>query len=330
VTWQASWPPTRSRHDNRHPPDSNSSGVLGPARRGRGTVGDDLASGRTTLRLTPTSDQSIGRRQGPGPGAATGLQPRRHPGRRPEAPGRPRPRPQDRHRARHLHRAIGGLTVRCFRTTALRTAGVRQTRPGWRRWPCRCPRRSAVRTGVRPPTGHRPPAWTPGGPCGSHRGHATSCGPSRTRFGTAATAGHSRAASGMRAGHGRSQARGRPPCSTMPWPAVRRAVHRRLRPCPGTANRTAVAVSGVQGAGRPCGHADPAVSAAGSCRSLRVSAATGSGRLTGVRWSGAATAARPAGAAGQAARGAAHAHRSWPAAPAPGPPRRSARQAAGP
>jgi hypothetical protein len=115
VTWQAFWPPTRSKHEDRQPPDSNSSGVLGPARRGRGTVGDDLASGRTTLRLTPTSDQSIGRRQGPGPGAATGLQPRRHPGRRPEAPGRPRPRPQDRHRARHLHRAISGLTVRCLR-----------------------------------------------------------------------------------------------------------------------------------------------------------------------------------------------------------------------
>ena len=76
-----------------------------------------FASGRTTLRLTPTSDQSIGRRQGPSPGAATGLQPRRHPGRRPEAPGRPRPRPrpQDRHRARQLHRATSGLTVRCFR-----------------------------------------------------------------------------------------------------------------------------------------------------------------------------------------------------------------------
>jgi hypothetical protein len=42
MTWQASWPPTRSRHDDRQPPDSNSSGVLGPARRGRGTVGDDL------------------------------------------------------------------------------------------------------------------------------------------------------------------------------------------------------------------------------------------------------------------------------------------------
>jgi hypothetical protein len=42
MTWQASWPPTRSRCDSRHPPDSNSSGVLGPARRGRGTVGDDL------------------------------------------------------------------------------------------------------------------------------------------------------------------------------------------------------------------------------------------------------------------------------------------------
>src|SRR5215218_10784632 len=27
----------RSRHDDRQPPDSNSSGVLGPARRGRGT-----------------------------------------------------------------------------------------------------------------------------------------------------------------------------------------------------------------------------------------------------------------------------------------------------
>jgi hypothetical protein len=90
-----------------------------------------FASGRTTLRLTPTSDQSIGRRQGPGPGAATGLQPRRHPGRRPEAPGRPRPRPPDRHRARHLHRAIGGLTVRCFRNDRRPDgADVRHAWPG--------------------------------------------------------------------------------------------------------------------------------------------------------------------------------------------------------
>lgn len=85
-----------------------------------------FASGRTTLRLTPTSDQSIGRRQGPGPGAATGLQPRRHPGRRPEAPGRPRPRPQDRHRARHLHRAS--------RRRLVPAATVSGTRSG-SRWP---------------------------------------------------------------------------------------------------------------------------------------------------------------------------------------------------
>jgi hypothetical protein len=64
----------------------------------------------------------------------------------------------------------------------------------------------------------------------------------------------------------------------------------------------------------------PAVSASRSCRSLRVSAVTGSGRLTGVRWWGVATGARPAGAAGRAAGGAARAHRSWPAAPGPGPP----------
>ena len=117
-----------------------------------------FASGRTTLRLTPTSDQSIGRRQGPGPGAATGLQPRRHPGRRPEAPGRPRPRPPDRHRARHLHRAISGLTVRCFRTVR---------RPdGW------CPAPVARLVSVAMLVSGRSQAWT--GCPAAHRMPATS------------------------------------------------------------------------------------------------------------------------------------------------------------
>ena len=64
--------------------------------------------------------------------------------------------------------------------------------------------------------------------------------------------------------------------------------------------------------------------------SLRVSAATGSGRLADVRWWGAATATKPTGPADRAAGGAARARRSWPAAPAPPPPRRSARQAGSP
>jgi hypothetical protein len=88
-------------------------------------------------------------------------------------------------------------------------------------------------------------------------------------------------------------------------------------------------VQGVRGCWRSCDGVRSAGVRRGHC-GQGMSAATGSGRLTGVRWWGAATAARPAGAVGQAARGAARAHRSWPAAPAPGPPRRSARQAGGP
>jgi hypothetical protein len=122
----------------------------------------------------------------------------------------------------------------------------------------------------------------------------------------------------------------RPRCSAVPWPA-----------CPPWCPPQPATVSG-------CGHPDGCSGVRcsrcwrnrgrcpdgavprGRCRSLRVSAATGSGRLTGVRWSGAATAARPAGAVGRAARGAARAHRSWPAAPGPGPPRRSAHRSVGP
>jgi hypothetical protein len=143
--------------------------------------------------------------------------------------------------------------------------------------------------------------------------------------GTAAPAGHSRAASGMRAGHGRTQLRGRPPCSAGPWPA-----------CPPWCPPQPATVSGCGRGGVWCPLSGPtvrshgpAVSASGSCRSRCVSAATGSGRLPGVRWWGAATAATPAGAAGQAAGGAARAHRSWPAAPAPRPPRRSAHRVGG-
>src|SRR5829696_3669874 len=86
-------------------------------------------------------------------------------------------------------------------------------------------------------------------------------------------------------GHHGPQCRGRP---------VRRGVRRSLRPCPAAANRTAAArTTGVHGAGRRCGHAalrcpPPHAAAAGG-----VSAATGSGRPGGVRWSGAATAPGP-------------------------------------
>jgi hypothetical protein len=124
-----------------------------------------FASGRTTLRVTP-HERPV---HWPSPRARSwcsdGLQPRRHPGRRPEAPGRPRPRPQDRHRARHLHSATSGLTVRCF--------GDDHCPDGW------CPARVArpVSAGISGPDGCRAGARTPvtsadtGGPCGSHRGH---------------------------------------------------------------------------------------------------------------------------------------------------------------
>jgi hypothetical protein len=49
-----------------------------------------------------------------------------------------------------------------------------------------------------------------------------------------------------------------------------------------------------------------------------------------VCWSGAATADRPGPPGAAVGRRAGRARRSWPAAPAPGPPRRSARQAGGP
>jgi hypothetical protein len=68
----------------------------------------------------------------------------------------------------------------------------------------------------------------------------------------------------------------------------------------------------------------------GPCRSLPVSAATGTGRLAGGCWRGAATAGRRGRAGGRAGRRAGRAHTSWPGAPTPGPPRRSARRAAGP
>jgi hypothetical protein len=66
----------------------------------------------------------------------------------------------------------------------------------------------------------------------------------------------------------------------------------------------------------------------GRCRSLWVSAATGTGRPAGG-WTGAATAGRRGRAGGRAGRRAGRARRSWPGAPRPGPPHRSARQAAG-
>jgi hypothetical protein len=78
---------------------------------------------------------------------------------------------------------------------------------------------------------------------------------------------------------------------------------------------------------------DVAVQTAGvrrHCRRLRVFAATGTGRPADVRWWDAATDARPATPAGSPAGGAARAHRSWPAAPRPRPPRQSARRAGGP
>jgi hypothetical protein len=62
----------------------------------------------------------------------------------------------------------------------------------------------------------------------------------------------------------------------------------------------------------------------GHCRSRRVSAATGTGRLADGHWRGAATAGRRGPAGGRAGRRAERAPRSWPAAPTPGPPRPSA------
>jgi hypothetical protein len=68
-----------------------------------------------------------------------------------------------------------GLTIRCFRNDLLWTAGVRHRWLGWRRWPCRCPRRSAVPDGVRP-LPHAGDQRRHGCPCGSRIGHDSSCG----------------------------------------------------------------------------------------------------------------------------------------------------------
>jgi hypothetical protein len=65
----------------------------------------------------------------------------------------------------------------------------------------------------------------------------------------------------------------------------------------------------------------------GHCRSLRVSAATGTGRMPGGRWTrAAATAGTPGRVHSAAGRRAGRARRSWPAAPRPARPRRSAAQ----
>jgi hypothetical protein len=72
MTWQASWPPTRSRCDSRHPTDSIRAASQGRPGAAAAPSAMTFASGRTTPRLTPTTDQSIGRRQGPGSGVANG------------------------------------------------------------------------------------------------------------------------------------------------------------------------------------------------------------------------------------------------------------------
>lgn len=67
----------------------------------------------------------------------------------------------------------------------------------------------------------------------------------------------------------------------MRWPTVRGT----RWPCPSAAVRTAAAVSTPHPELRPPGGASGRlVSGRGHCRSLRVSAATGSGRRVGVRW----------------------------------------------
>jgi hypothetical protein len=147
--------------------------------------------------------------------------------------------------------------------------------------------------------------------------------------GTTSPAGHSRAGSGMRVGHRRSQAHERATVFRRAVTGLSAVVSARSpRPCPGPATGRPRRCPGVRGCWRSCGRC-PVEQCPPRTGGRCMSAATGSGRLTGVRWWGAATAARPAGAARQAAGGAARAHRSWPAAPGPGPPRRSARRAGG-
>jgi hypothetical protein len=122
--------------------------------------------------------------------------------------------------------------------------------------------------------------------------------------------------------------RGWPPSSAVPWPTgppwcppQPATVSEGGQPDGCSGVRSPRCGPTLRSRGLRCLPADPAAAAE--------SAPTASGRRAGVRWWGAATGARPAGAAGQAAGGAARAHRSWPAAPGPGPPRRSARRAGG-
>jgi hypothetical protein len=94
-----------------------------------------------------------------------------------------------------------------------------------------------------------------GGPCGSHRRHATRAGAAGRGSGTAAPQATAVLVPAWRAGHDRTQARGRPPCSAVPWPACPPWCPPQPATVSGCGQRTAAAVSGVQGAGRPCGHA---------------------------------------------------------------------------
>jgi hypothetical protein len=230
--------------------------VIGAAPPGRALAIPPPASRAPRPAARPPRDQAA-----PQPAAARRARPAP-----PIAAGTP-PTPAA-HQGRRRSSAASGTAA--LRTAGVRTAGVRQT------WPCRCLRRSAARTGVRPPTtARRPLAWTSVVLAAATADLPTRAGaagpgpgpllPQATAVLLPAGGGPDTVASRRADGRGVPQRRGRP---------GRRDVRRSLRPCPGAANRTAASVSGVHGVHRPCGHAalrcPPAdTAAAGACPPLQ-------------------------------------------------------------
>jgi hypothetical protein len=198
VTWQASWPPTRSRHEDRQPPDSNSSGVLGPARRGRGTVGDDLCVRPNHAALDPherpvhwPSPRARSWCSDGSPAKAASRSPARSSRSATATPAGPSPCSSLAQSDQRIDRPLFPERAPSGRLAS----GTRgQAGLGGQCW---CPRRPPARTGVQPPSAQEPPVWKRGGRYASPAAIAARATHGRTpRPMTAATAGHGRSKCG--------------------------------------------------------------------------------------------------------------------------------------